>query len=144
MSVLPEIMVVRDGNGGHAQLIGPVEKLLYGRKSVQDGVLGVDMEVNETHGDTKITNLPRKPAKKLSTCRYPAICSELEGEGQGGQDGHRQRAVFCQRDGGGYNFCTQRQGQSIAGFEPPVPADIGFYFHPMLVFIRRVNRVGVA
>ena len=50
MSVLPEIMVVRDGNGGHAQLIGPVEKLLYGRKSVQDGVLGVDMEVNETHG----------------------------------------------------------------------------------------------
>ena len=50
MSVLPETMVVRDGNGGHAQLIGPVEQLLYGRKSVQNGVLGVDMEVNETHG----------------------------------------------------------------------------------------------
>lgn len=30
MSVLPEIMVVRDGNGGHAQLIGPVEEVVYG------------------------------------------------------------------------------------------------------------------
>ncbi len=43
------VTVVRDGQGGHPQLVGPVKKVLDGRLSVQDGVLGVDMQMHKTH-----------------------------------------------------------------------------------------------
>ena len=52
------VAVVRYGQGRHTKLLGPVKEVFYGRLPVQDGVLGMDMEVNETHA-TKIRNLPQ-------------------------------------------------------------------------------------
>jgi hypothetical protein len=43
------VAVVRNGQGRHSQLIGPVEEVFYGGLSVQDGVLGVDVKMHETH-----------------------------------------------------------------------------------------------
>ena len=45
------VAVVRDGKGRHPQLVCPVKKVLYGRLSVQDGVLGMDMQMHKTHKD---------------------------------------------------------------------------------------------
>ena len=56
--------MVRDGQGGHAQLVDPREKISYGRLSVQDGILGVDMEMYKTHICTKVVFLPRIDKKK--------------------------------------------------------------------------------
>ena len=53
------IAMVRNGKGRHPQFIGSVEEVFYGGLSVQDGVLGVDMKVYETHV-TKIANFPQK------------------------------------------------------------------------------------
>jgi hypothetical protein len=63
------IAVIGDGKGRHPQLIGPVEEVFYGGLSVQDGVLGVDVQVNKTH-ETKIRILPENCAKKLSTMEH--------------------------------------------------------------------------
>ena len=43
------VAMVRYGKGRHTQFIGPVEEVFYGRLSVQNGVLGVDMKVHKTH-----------------------------------------------------------------------------------------------
>ena len=60
------VAVIRDGKRRHSQLIGPVKEVLYGGLSIQDGVLGMDVKVYETH-KAKIRFLPRICAKKLST-----------------------------------------------------------------------------
>jgi hypothetical protein len=43
------IAVIRDGKGGHTQLLGPPEKVFYGRLPIQDRILGMDVKMNETH-----------------------------------------------------------------------------------------------
>ena len=43
------LRMVCNGQGGHPQLVGPVKKVLDGRLSVQNGVLGVDMQMHKTH-----------------------------------------------------------------------------------------------
>ena len=48
------IAVIRDGQGRHPQLFGPVKEVLDGRLTVQDGVLCMNVKVYECHG-TKIT-----------------------------------------------------------------------------------------
>ena len=45
------VAVVRDGKAGHAQLLGAVEQVFDGRLSVQDGILGMYVKVNEGHWD---------------------------------------------------------------------------------------------
>ena len=77
------VAVVGDGQGRHAQLVGPVEKLSYGRKSVQDGVLGMDMKVHKTHRN-KGNVFPLSAQIKLST--FPS----LQGD-NGGHAGHQVR-----------------------------------------------------
>lgn len=41
--------VVRDGQTGHPELLGPVEQVLDGRVTVQDGILGMYVQVDERH-----------------------------------------------------------------------------------------------
>ena len=43
------ITVVRDGDRGHIQLYGALEKLPHIGESVEDGVLGVDVKMDEGH-----------------------------------------------------------------------------------------------
>ena len=43
------VAMVRDGKGRHTKLFGTVEKVFYGGLSIQNGILGMDVQVNETH-----------------------------------------------------------------------------------------------
>ena len=43
------VAVVRDGKAGHAELFGAVEQVLDRRLSVEDGVLGMYVQVDESH-----------------------------------------------------------------------------------------------
>ena len=86
------VPVVRDREPGHPELLGAVEQVVDGRLSVQDGILGMYVQVNERHGatilDNKDSTLPRILRKKLSTkavfrpqridflLSLQAICSE--------------------------------------------------------------------
>ena len=45
------VAVVRDGQAGHPHLFGTVEQMLDGRHAVEDGVLGMDVQVDEGHRD---------------------------------------------------------------------------------------------
>ena len=42
--------VVGDGDGGHAHFLGPVDQLGYLAESIQQGILGVQVEVDEGVG----------------------------------------------------------------------------------------------
>ena len=66
------VAVVRDGQAGLAQLLGPVEQVFNGRLTVQDGILGMYVQMDEGHGaadlcKNKDSILPRISRKKLST-----------------------------------------------------------------------------
>ena len=43
------VAVVGDGQGGHAEFLGPLEKVLDRRLAVEDRVLGMDVQVDEGH-----------------------------------------------------------------------------------------------
>ena len=54
------VSVVGDGQRGHAHGFCPVEQSGYRRESVEDGILGVDVEVYECHsGIIFHTNIPK-------------------------------------------------------------------------------------
>ena len=48
------VAVVRNGEAGHPEFLGPVEQVLDGRLSVEDGILGMDVKVYESHGATSL------------------------------------------------------------------------------------------
>ena len=72
------ITVVRDGQCGHPQLVGPVEKVFYGRLSVQDGVLGVDVKMHKTHRNKDTSFFPDSQKKTAGSVFAPAL--GLDGE----------------------------------------------------------------
>ncbi len=65
------VPVVRDREPGHPELLGAVEQVVDGRLAVQDGILGMYVQMDEGHGatvlDNKDSTLPRILRKKLST-----------------------------------------------------------------------------
>ena len=62
------VAVVGDGEAGHAQFFGPAEELLDVAHPVEDGVLGMDVQVYEGHGCTKIHKNPRPSAGRGCVC----------------------------------------------------------------------------
>ena len=49
------VAMVGDGQAGHAEFLRPLEELFDVGKPVEDGVLGVDVEMYERHGICKDT-----------------------------------------------------------------------------------------
>ena len=60
------VAVVRDRQARHAELLRAAEELLDIAHSVEDGVLGVDVQVDEGHSSTKINKNPRPSAGRGS------------------------------------------------------------------------------
>ena len=57
-----EVAMVGHGQSRHPQLFRPVEKVFYGCLSIQNRILGMDVEMYEVH-IANITILPRTPKK---------------------------------------------------------------------------------
>ena len=58
------IAVIGDGKRRHAKFFCPLKQIIYGRKPVQNGVLGVDVKVHKTHV-TKIIK-KRRPENRTA------------------------------------------------------------------------------
>ena len=69
------VPVVRDREAGHSQFLGPIEQVVDGRLTVQDGILGMYVQMDEGHGafswKNKDSTMSRNLRKKFSTtaCR---------------------------------------------------------------------------
>ena len=55
------VAVIRDGQGRHPHLLGPVEQGRDGGESVKNRILRVDVKVYKSHGDKSFFQAPNPP-----------------------------------------------------------------------------------